>query len=74
MMTDLNIYRTRSAEASIDKIAPEQVVYLQARGLDEREAISFSIRGFLDADRFGLGLELNARIAAIADLAGHGEA
>jgi len=62
-----------SHEASIGKIAPEQVAYLQARGIEEREAISMIIRGFLDADIEGLGPELDARIAEIAELAGHGE-
>lgn len=63
-----------SHEASIGKIAPEQVEYLQARGMEEREAISMIIRGFLDVDVKGLGSELDARIAEIAELAGHGEA
>jgi Fe-S cluster assembly scaffold protein SufB len=62
-----------SHEASIGKIAPEQVEYLQARGMEEREAISMIIRGFLDVDIQGLGPELDARIAEIAELAGHGE-
>ena len=62
-----------SHEASIGKIAPEQVEYLQTRGMDEREAISLIIRGFLGADIVGLGAELDARIAEIAELAGHGE-
>jgi Fe-S cluster assembly scaffold protein SufB len=62
-----------SHEASIGKIAPEQVEYLQARGMQEREAISMIIRGFLDLDIQGLGPELDARIAEIAELAGHGE-
>ncbi len=62
-----------SHEASIGKIAPEQVEYLQARGMEEREAISIIIRGFLDVDVEGLGPELDARIAEIAELAGHGE-
>jgi hypothetical protein len=62
-----------SHEASIGKIAPEQVEYLQARGMEEREAISMIIRGFLDVDIEGLGPELDARIAEIAELAGHGE-
>jgi Fe-S cluster assembly scaffold protein SufB len=62
-----------SHEASIGRIAPEQVEYLQSRGLDEREAISMIIRGFLGADIVGLGPELDARIAEIAELAGHGE-
>ena len=60
-------------EASIGKISPEQVEYLQSRGMDEREVTSMIIRGFLDADIEGLGPELNARIAEIAELAGHGE-
>jgi Fe-S cluster assembly scaffold protein SufB len=62
-----------SHEASIGKIAPEQVEYLMSRGMEEREAISMIIRGFLDADIAGLGPELDARIAEIAELAGHGE-
>jgi hypothetical protein len=62
-----------SHEASIGKIAPEQVEYLQTRGMDEREAIALIIRGFLGADIIGLGPELDARIAEIAELAGHGE-
>jgi Fe-S cluster assembly scaffold protein SufB len=62
-----------SHEASIGKIAPEQIEYLQARGMEEREAISLIIRGFLEADIEGLGPELDARIAEIAELAGHGE-
>jgi hypothetical protein len=62
-----------SHEASIGKIAPEQVEYLQARGMGEREAISMIIRGFLDVDVESLGPELDARIAEIAELAGHGE-
>ena len=62
-----------SHEASIGKIAPEQVAYLQSRGMEEREAISLIIRGFLDADIEGLSPELDARIARIAELAGHGE-
>ena len=61
-----------SHEASIGKIAPEQVAYLQSRGMDEREAISLIIRGFLDADIEGLSPELDARIAEIAEIAGHG--
>jgi Fe-S cluster assembly scaffold protein SufB len=62
-----------SHEASIGKIAPEQVEYLQSRGLEEREAISLLIRGFLGTEIAGLGAELDDQIAAIAQLAGHGE-
>ena len=63
-----------SHEASIGKIAPEQVAYLQSRGMDEREAISLIIRGFLGEEIAGLSPELDARIAEIAEIAGHGEA
>ena len=62
-----------SHEASIGKIAPEQVAYLQSRGMSEREAISMIIRGFLGEEIIGLSPELDARIAEIAELAGHGE-
>ena len=62
-----------SHEASIGKIAPEQVEYLMCRGMDESEAISMIIRGFFDADFEYLGPKLDARIAEIAELAGHGE-
>jgi len=62
-----------SHEASIGKIAPEQVEYLQSRGMDKREAISLIIRGFLGADIEGLGPELDARLAKIAEIVGHGE-
>ncbi len=62
-----------SHEASIGKIAPEQVEYLMSRGMDEQEAISMLIRGFLLADIEGLGPELDAQIADIVAIAGHGE-
>ena len=62
-----------SHEASIGKIAPRQVQYLMAHGMEERETISMIIRGFLDADIQGLGPELDKRIAEIAELAGYGE-
>ena len=62
-----------SHEASIGKIAPEEVEYLMSRGMEEREAISLLIRGFLGADVVGLGADLDARIAEIVEIAGHGE-
>ncbi|HHH82962.1 MAG TPA: SufD family Fe-S cluster assembly protein [Chloroflexi bacterium] len=62
-----------SHEASIGKIAPEQVAYLQSRGMSEREAISMIIRGFLGEEIVGLSPELDARVAEIAEVAGHGE-
>lgn len=62
-----------SHEASIGKIAPEQVEYLQSRGMNEQEAISLLIRGFLGTNIEGLGAELDNEISEIAELAGHGE-
>ncbi|MBN2049789.1 MAG: SufD family Fe-S cluster assembly protein [Spirochaetales bacterium] len=62
-----------SHEASIGKISPHQVQYLMAQGLEEREAVSMIIRGFLDTGIRGLGDELERRIEEIAELAGHGE-
>ena len=62
-----------SHEASIGKIAPEQVEYLMCRGMNEGDAISMIIRGFFNADFEYLNPELDARIAEIAELAGHGE-
>ena len=62
-----------SHEASIGKIVPEQLEYLMARGMEEMEAVSMLIRGFLGADLIGLGDELDAQIAEIVEIAGHGE-
>ena len=62
-----------SHEASIGKINPEQVIYLQSKGMEELEAISLIVRGFLDIKIEGLGIELDKSIAEIAELAGHGE-
>lgn len=62
-----------SHEASIGKIAPEQVQYLMSKGMEEREAISMLIRGFLGTDVEGLGAELDGQIAKIVEVAGHGE-
>jgi len=62
-----------SHEASIGKIAPEQLEYLMSRGMEEMDAISLLIRGFLGADIIGLGVELDEQIAEIAEIAGHGE-
>ncbi|MBN1776700.1 MAG: SufD family Fe-S cluster assembly protein [Clostridiales bacterium] len=62
-----------SHEASIGKIVPEQLEYLMSRGMEEMEAVSMLIRGFLGADVIGLGDELDAQIAEIVEIAGHGE-
>jgi uncharacterized protein len=62
-----------SHEASIGKIALEQVEYLMSRGFLESEAISLIIRGFLGGDMPHLGSELNDAIQRIAALAAAGE-
>lgn len=43
-----------SHEASVGKIAQEEITYLMARGIPEDQAVSLIVRGFLDTDIFGL--------------------
>ena len=43
-----------SHEAAVGKIAQEEIEYLTARGLDEDEATSTIVRGFLNVDIMGL--------------------
>ncbi len=43
-----------SHEAAVGKIAQEEIEYLMARGLDENEATSTIVRGFLNVDIMGL--------------------
>lgn len=43
-----------SHEAAVGKIAREEIEYLMARGLDENEATSTIVRGFLNVDIMGL--------------------
>ncbi len=62
-----------SHEASIGKIAPEEVEYLMSHGIEEQDAISLLIRGFLGAGITGLGKEIDEQIAHLTALAGHGE-
>ncbi len=47
-----------SHEAAVGKIAQEEIEYLMARGLDEDEAASTIVRGFLAVDIMGLPGEL----------------
>ncbi len=47
-----------SHEAAVGKIAQEEIEYLMARGLDENEATSTIVRGFLNVDIMGLPKEL----------------
>ncbi|WP_461210710.1 SufB/SufD family protein [Desulfocurvus sp. DL9XJH121] len=51
-----------SHEAAVGKIAQEEIEYLQARGLDEDEATSTIVRGFLNVEMEGLPAELQKAI------------
>jgi uncharacterized protein len=53
-----------SHEAAVGKIAQEEIEYLMARGLDESEATSTIVRGFLNVDIMGLPKELKDVITA----------
>ncbi|MFW9987377.1 MAG: SufD family Fe-S cluster assembly protein [Candidatus Odinarchaeota archaeon] len=62
-----------SHEASIGRIAPGEVAYLQSKGMTEEEAISMIIRGFLDMGVKGLSPDLDDSFSKIALVSGHGE-
>ncbi len=51
-----------SHEAAVGKIAQEEIEYLMARGLDEDEATSTIVRGFMNVDIMGLPRELHEKI------------
>ncbi|MGE4553970.1 MAG: SufD family Fe-S cluster assembly protein [Desulfovibrionaceae bacterium] len=51
-----------SHEASVGKIAQEEIEYLMARGLDEEEATATIVRGFLNVDIMGLPPQLSKAI------------
>ena len=51
-----------SHEAAVGKIAQEEIEYLMARGLDEQEATSTIVRGFLNVEITGLPGELQKAI------------
>lgn len=51
-----------SHEAAVGKIAQEEIEYLMARGLDEDEATSTIVRGFLNVDIMGLPAKLKETI------------
>lgn len=58
-----------SHEAAVGKIAQEEIEYLMARGLDEDEATSTIVRGFLNVEIMGLPMELRQSIdQTIAEL------
>ena len=51
-----------SHEAAVGKIAQEEIAYLMSRGLNEEEATSTIVRGFLSVDIPGLPPQLQAEI------------
>jgi uncharacterized protein len=51
-----------SHEAAVGKIAQEEIEYLTARGMDEDEATSTIVRGFLNVELMGLPRELQESI------------
>lgn len=51
-----------SHEAAVGKIAQEEIEYLMARGLDEEEATSTIVRGFLNVEIMGLPKKLQETI------------
>ncbi len=57
-----------SHEAAVGKIDQREIEYLMARGMDEEEAVSTIVRGFLNVDIEGLPQGLAARLdKAIAE-------
>ncbi len=59
-----------SHEAAVGKVAQEEIEYLMARGLDEDEATSTIVRGFLNVDIMGLPPELKQAIDQTIEEAG----
>ena len=59
-----------SHEAAVGKVAQEEIEYLMARGLDEDEATSTIVRGFMNVDIMGLPAELKRAIDQTIDEAG----
>jgi Fe-S cluster assembly scaffold protein SufB len=55
-----------SHEASVGRIAGEEIVYLMARGLSEEEAVATIVRGFLDVKIEGLPSELQEELDRVA--------
>ncbi len=59
-----------SHEAAVGKIAQEEISYLMSRGMDEEEATSTIVRGFLSLDIPELPGPLKAEIDKAIDLSG----
>jgi uncharacterized protein len=56
-----------SHEAAVGKIDQREIEYLMARGVDEDEAISTIVRGFLNVDIEGLPVSLKKKIDKIVN-------
>jgi Fe-S cluster assembly scaffold protein SufB len=54
-----------SHEAAVGKIDQREIEYLMARGVDEDEAVSTIVRGFLNVDIEGLPASLKNKIDKI---------
>lgn len=54
-----------SHEAAVGKIDQHEIEYLMARGLDEDEAVSTIVRGFLNVDIEGLPENLKNKLDKI---------
>jgi Fe-S cluster assembly scaffold protein SufB len=54
-----------SHEAAVGKIDQREIEYLMARGVDEDEAVSTIVRGFLNVDIEGLPASLKKKIDKI---------
>ena len=54
-----------SHEAAVGKIDQREIEYLMARGVDEEEAVSMIVRGFLNVDIEGLPVSLQKKIDTI---------
>jgi hypothetical protein len=61
-----------SHEAAVGKIAAEEVEYLMARGLDEEEAVSTIVRGFLKVKIEGLPPALEEEMERVIQETGKG--
>ena len=61
-----------SHEAAVGKIAAEEVEYLMARGLDEEEAVSTIVRGFLNVKIEGLPPALEEEMEQAIQASGQG--
>jgi hypothetical protein len=61
-----------SHEAAVGRIAQEEIEYLMARGLDEEEAVSTIVRGFLSVKIEGLPPALEEELEAAIQESGKG--